>query len=147
VTLTASESQFTPGTLDLEVVQPVLQILGLAASTTTLSVDDPFQVRTGISNTLGTSFQREQAVSAAGSLTVTFTSSDPAVGQLVTTALTGESVTVEMAPNTSRSPATVAAGGVAFNPLSEGMTTVSASSPEFNSSFPLSSVMVTVSSP
>ena len=41
-------------------------------------------------------------------------------------------------------PTTVATGGVAFDPLSGGTTTVSASAPGFDSSFSGASLLVTV---
>ena len=123
VSLTATQEQFTDGTLALEVVEPVLFISGLITSTTTLSVDDPFRVLTGIPNTAGTAFQTTQVVSAAGP------------------------VTVQIPSGSAGSPSSVAAGGVAFDALSEGTTTISATAPGFKSTFSLSSEEVTVTPP
>ena len=54
-------------------------------------------------------------------------------------------VTVDIAVNAAWSPSTVASGGVAFDPLSGGMTTVSAAAPGFDGTSLLASQTVTVS--
>jgi hypothetical protein len=66
------------------------------------------------------------------------------VGQLVTTALTGATVTVPIGPGQSRSPATVATGGVAFDALTAGTTAVRGTIPAFIV-LPTAAVIVTVS--
>ena len=76
-------------------------------------------------------------------MTATVTSSDVAVGQLVTTALSGGTVTVDIVPGLYYSPTSVAAGGVAFDPLSTGVTMVSVAIPGFIM-LPTASVSVTV---
>jgi hypothetical protein len=48
---------------------------------------------------------------------------------LVTTTLTGGTVTVEISEGQFASPATVAAGGVALDPLTEGLTMITAAIP------------------
>ncbi len=63
--------------------------------------------------------------------TVTVTSSTPAVGQLETTLTTGDSVTVTIPIGANSSASTVAAGGVAFDPLVQGSTTIEATIPDF----------------
>jgi hypothetical protein len=67
----------------------------------------------------------------AGPLTFNVTSSDAAVGQLVTQADTSGSVTVDIPVGNYRSGSSVAGGGVAFRPLAPGTTTVSASNALF----------------
>jgi hypothetical protein len=64
-------------------------------------------------------------------VTATLVSSSPAVGRLVTAALTHDTVTVTIAPGQSASPSSVAAGGVAFTGLAIGTTLVSGRSPGF----------------
>ena len=48
VNITATQVQFTTGTLARDIVQPVLQILYLSPSQTSLSPDNEFLVYTGI---------------------------------------------------------------------------------------------------
>jgi hypothetical protein len=57
------------------------------------------------------------------------TNSDGTVAQLVTTALTGQSVTAVIGVGQNRTSSNVAGGGIAFDPLSSGTTTLTASSP------------------
>ena len=64
-------------------------------------------------------------------LTVTVTHTNPAAAQLRTTALTGQTVTILIGVGQSSWPATVAAGGVAFDPVAPGQTIVTASIPGF----------------
>ena len=146
VTITATSELFADGTVEVEVVEPALDIVGLNTTTTTDAVDDAFYVRTGYVHTNGTTF-RLQNVSPPNSIQVLLTSSDVTVGQLVNSASSGESVTVEVPVNSYNSPNTVATGGVAFDPMAEGTTTISASANGIDKSFSLSSEDVTVSLP
>ena len=79
-------------------------------------------------------------------MTATVTSSDVSVGQLVTTALTGDTVTVEVPAGLYYSATTVAGGGVAFDPIAAGTSTVVASIPGFVA-LPTASQLVTVTAP
>ena len=146
VGLTATNALFTNGTTSIDVVPAVFYTSDLATSTSSLSADDPFYVYTGYIHSNGTSF-RYAPVSGAGPLTVTFTSSNVAVGQLKTNAATGSPVTVIMPVNTYYSPISVASGGVAFDPLTGGTTTISASAPGFNNAYTGANVLVTVIQP
>ena len=145
-TLTATQALFSNGTVNVTVVPPILNIYNLPTSTTSLSANDPFYVRSGYLNTAGTSFLYAP-VSGAADLTVTLTSSNPAVGTLVTTPLTGASVTVTIAKGNYDSPSTVATGGAAFDPLTGGATTVAATAPGTNNAYSGSAVTITVSQP
>jgi hypothetical protein len=147
VTLTATQALFTNGTVSVQVVQPVFRLYDLATSTTTLSADDEFYVYAGILNTAGTGVWTWQAASGAGPVTVTFASSNPAVGQVKTASASGAAVTVQIPVNQSYSPTNVAAGGVAFDPLSGGTTAVTATAPGFNNSWAEASATVTVTQP
>jgi alpha-tubulin suppressor-like RCC1 family protein/uncharacterized protein YjdB len=101
--------------------------LSLPTATTTLSPNTAFQVYIGVLNAAGTDLQGEQVIRAGGSaLTATVTNSNATAAQLVTQALTGQSVTVGIAIGASRSPSTLATGGVQFDPLAAGSTTVQA---------------------
>ena len=145
VTVTASSPLFVDGTTTIKVVQPVFRIENLTTSTTTSAADDPFWVRTGILNTGGTGIWAWQDVSASGPVQVLFNSSNSAVGQVRTAAEVGSSVTVAISENTQTSPATVLAGGVAFDALTTGSTVISASSIGFDNSWGEASATITVS--
>ena len=106
-----------------------------------------FQVQVGIPNALNTNLASTQDLRVGGgALTATVVNSAAGVGQLVTTPLTGQSVTVEIAEGQDRSPTTVAGGGVAFDPLASGTTTVSATIAGFIAT-DAAAVEVAVSSP
>jgi hypothetical protein len=146
ITVTASSAQFTDGTVDVDVIAPVLRVIGLNPNKNTLAADDPFFVDFWNTRPDTGGIQQQQAVSAEGPLAVTLTSSMPTVGALTTLTETavGE-VTVTAAVNTFSTPTTVAAGGVAFDALSGGTTTVRATAPGFDATRAESSVVVTVS--
>jgi hypothetical protein len=74
---------------------------------------------------------QSQNVRAGGSLTVTVTNSNAVAAQLVTQAGGAQSRTVVIAAGVNTSPTTVAIGGIAFDPLQVGDTTVTASIPGF----------------
>lgn len=133
-TITASSPAFISDSMPVEVVQPALRLIGLTTSTTTLAVDDPFQVTVGIPNGDNSSIAVNQYVRVSGDGTgfiATVSNSAASVGQLVTDPLTGQSVTVNIAEGTYLSPSNVASGGVAFDALASGTTTVSATIPGF----------------
>ncbi len=142
VNITASQALFVTGTVARDVVQPALQIAVLSPSQTSLSPDNEFYAYPVIPAT-----GQNQAVSAAGSLSVTFTSGTPAVGRLVTSSSSGASVVVQIPAAGFNTPGTVATGGVAFDPLSGGTTTVSASATGFDATYAGASLLVTVTQP
>ncbi len=148
IAVVASASGFTDGVTTSEVVVAALEISGLSSSTTTTSADEPFVIRVGIPNSGNTALEALLNVRAGapGPYTATVLSGSPAVGQLVTTPLTGGAVTVEIGVGQSASPAMVVAGGVAFDPLTAGTTTVSASIPGMISTSD-ASLDVTVTTP
>lgn len=132
VTITASAPGFTNGTSTATVVQPAFDLGGLPATATSLSVNTDFSVQIGIPNTSNTGLDELQAVRAGGTTkTVTVTNSNSVVAQLVAASGTGNNVTAQIPPGQSSSPTSVATGGVAFDPLSAGSTTVSAGIPGF----------------
>lgn len=147
VTLSATQSQFTTGTLAIDVVQPVTRLSGLVSSTTSLSADDPFRVETGYLHSNGTSFRYASVSATGGSLTMNLSSSDTGVGQLTTVSTTGSPVSVDIPVNQRFSPSTVATGGVAFDPLTGGTTTVATTAPGFDAAYAGSSSAVTVTQP
>ncbi|NOQ47033.1 MAG: hypothetical protein GQ559_10260, partial [Desulfobulbaceae bacterium] len=86
--------------------------------------DYQFRVRSGYIHTNGSIFIRA-LVSPAGPLQVLVRSDDVAIGQLRTYAEEGAEVTVEIPVNDYYSPSTVAAGGIAFDPVSDGAVELS----------------------
>lgn len=60
---------------------------------------------------------------------VTLTTADVDVAQLVTLAGGAQERTITIAPGQFTSPFTVAGGGIALDPLTEGTTAVTATSP------------------
>lgn len=131
-TITASATGFISGTGEVNIVQPALRIEGLLNAIDTLDPDDPFFVRLGTPNATNTTLQQLQEVRVgSGPLTVTINNSVGTVGELITNAGPGQAVTVQIAEGTQFSASTVAAGGVAFSPITTGDTTVTASATGF----------------
>jgi len=129
VTITASATGYTDGTSTVAVVPIAYELVSVPSTTTTLSLDIPFTVRVGAPNTGGNGFfdGADQVVRPGGpALTFTITNSASAVAQLTQTGGSGQSRTVSVLPLTSRSPGTVAAGGIALDLLGAGQTTVAA---------------------
>ncbi len=140
--LTASAPGFTSAVDSVEVVTPAFRFSGLNASGDPFALDDEFVIQVGVANPSNTALTPAQNVRVGGpGLTVTVTNSNAIVGQLVTSLLTAQTVTVAIAPGELASPATVASGGVAFDGLAPGTTNVDASIPGFN---PINSVPQTV---
>ena len=162
VTVTAAAPGFTGLTSGIiNVVTPALSFLRnglgfspiLISSTTALSTDSPFLVFIGVPDDAGTDLRiqsgagRTQAVRAGGTArTVTVTSSTPATGLGKTLSGAATPVTVTIPVGASQTAATVAAGGVAFDPLAGGTTTIAATIPGFIS-LPEASRVVTVTAP
>ena len=148
VRVAVSAPGFVPDTASIYVLQPGIQIINLSGTQNTFSLDDPFQVRVGVPNAGHSYINYVQARRAGGdTLRATVTSDTPAVGVLTTPASTSGSVDVRIAPSQSTSPTSVASGGVAFDALTPGTTTVHATLPGFVDSLTSSSAAVTVSAP
>ena len=132
-TITATAPGFTASTpATVNVFAPWMELVSVPDTTTTLSADSPFYVRTGVALPGQSFFWAYQAVRAGGpGLAVNVTHSNGDFADLVTTAGAADSRTVTVAPGTFNSPTTVASGGVAFHPVSAGSTTVSASATGF----------------
>jgi hypothetical protein len=128
-TLTASAPGFTDGSATWTVETAKLAILSLNTTTTAAGADDPFEVRVGIASGNGVSTQNVRAGGTA--LTATVVSSNPTAGQLKVVAGAAASVAVTIPVGAYGSPTSVAAGGVALDPLVAGSTTVTATIPGF----------------
>jgi len=127
VTLTASAPGFTDATASTTVAAAGIDIIGLNTSTTAGAADDVVLARVGVVDAAGTAMYQEQDVRPGGiTVVVTLTNSNAAVARLTTTAGSAQSRTVSIVIGQARSPNTVATGGIAFDPLAAGTTTVSA---------------------
>jgi hypothetical protein len=132
VTVTASAPGFTDGTGAATIVQPALRLAGLAATTTALAGNDDFVVQVGVPTAGNTTLNAVRAVRAGSAgVTATVSNSAATVGQLVTIPGSAQTRTVAIAAGQSASPASLAAGGVQFDPLAGGTTQVSGSIPGF----------------
>jgi adhesin/invasin len=132
-TVTASAPGFTPGTTAaFSAVTPGTDVLFLPTTTTSLAPNSAFQIRVGVPNVNNTALQSEQSLRAGGpGVTATVAHSNPAAGKLFTTALTADTVTVNIAQQTARSPSPASNGGVEYDPAAAGVDSVSASIPGF----------------
>ena len=131
-TVTVSAPGFTSGSRTATIVQPALAIINLITSLDTLDPADPFWVQIGLPSGGNGFVNPTQSVRVGGTgLTATIVNSNAVAGQLITTPVTGQTVTVSIPPGLYFSPTTVAAGGVAFDGLDVASTTVSASIPGF----------------
>ena len=128
-TLTVTAPGFTSTQGNVNVVAPALQIESLASSISATAASDIFQVRVGIADSFNNTLTQSQAVAAGSSLVATVTNSAAGVAQLVTAAGGAQSRTVTIPAGSSQSPATVASGGIEFDPLTAGVTTVVATIP------------------
>ncbi len=132
VNVTVSAPGYVSITVPDSVAQPAVAVTGPPAAVSAGAANLPFQVQVGIANAAHTALANEQQVrSDLPGLTTTLTNNASTVAELVTTAAAGQSVTVPIAIGQTRSPTTVALGGVAFDPLAQGSTTVAATIPGF----------------
>ena len=131
VTITASAPGFAGDTSIVEVVESGVQIESLPASVGATDPTFVFFVRVGALNAGGDSLAIFQAPRAGTTLTATVVSSNVDAAQLVNAAGGAASRTTVIVGDSSRSPSTVAAGGIAFDPLRGGTTTVSVTIPGF----------------
>jgi hypothetical protein len=148
VPVTVSAPGFNTATSTHTVRRPAFDILNLPTNTTTLSDSSPFYVVVGYHLPNYSTLWEYQAVRAgAQPLSVTVASGTPGVARLVTLDSIADAVTVQIQPQNYYSPTTVAGGGVAFDPLTAGTTTVSASITGFDPTPGGGSIAVTVNAP
>jgi hypothetical protein len=126
-----SAAGFVTDTVFHTVTAAGIRLTGVPTSTTTLSPDAAIYVELGAMQVNRTSLYQFQTVRAGGdTLVATFRNSNPSVLQFVTSTITaGDSVEAKVPPQQYRSPTSVAAGGVAVDPLTAGSATVSATIP------------------
>jgi hypothetical protein len=128
VTVRATATGFTDGTMTATVVQPGMDVIFLSSSgSAAATANDPFQVRIGVPTSNGQGMSVEQVLRAgAPPLTISIVSTDSSAGRLITSAVPGGAGTVSVVidPLQSRSPSTVSAGGVEFDFVAQGVTLV-----------------------
>ncbi len=147
ITITATATGYNAGSVPITVAQPALVLSGLTANPTTFSTTDPFQAQIGVPNAAATGMSAFQAIRAGGAtVVVDLTNSNGTVAQLVTTPVTGNAVSVQIAAGQSSSPSSVATGGVAFDPLVAGSTTVAGTATGFIA-LPTATQVITVTAP
>jgi hypothetical protein len=146
-TITATAPAFTTGSGTATVVAPAVELLSLPASTTSLSPNSFFQVLIGAVNVNNTGLSGEQVIRPGGTkVTATVTNSNATAAQLVTKDSTRQTVSVDIPVGQSRSPSSIPLGGVSFDPLASGTTTVAATIPGFTA-IPGATGTVTVNAP
>jgi len=131
VTVTASATGFTGASGTVNVVQPAIQITAVPTSIAATAASVLFNAQVGLPNSSGTGIASFMQVRAGSSIVATVTNSAAAVAQLVTSAGGAQSRSVVIAGGSSSSPSSLAAGGIQFDPLSAGQTTVNVTSPGF----------------
>jgi adhesin/invasin len=113
--------------------RPVFDLYPIPSATTTLSDSTPFYAYIGYSLPGYTYVVEQQPIRTGGQpVTVTIAHDNPGVGEFITTARIGDTVTVQIPAGAANSPTTVEGGGVAFDPVTAGVTTVSGSIPGFD---------------
>jgi hypothetical protein len=153
VTVTAQATGFTDGTVNYDLVQGAIDLIGVPATTTTLSPFSFIYTRTGVPNsqTAPTFFTAFQAVRAGapGPLTVTFADDDlnGATTLVKTGGVTGDTLTALISPQGFNSPTDTTGGGVALKPTAAGTSTLSVSAPGFLQIPSAAGSPVTVSQP
>lgn len=128
ITITATAPGFTNGSGTATILQPSIRLRSLNSSYSATAANSAFYAEIGI---ITSSFTTQHVRAGALPVAVTFTSSNPAAGQLVTSSTSGATITLAINPGSGNTVTTVASGGVAFDPLATGTTVVSVSAPGF----------------
>lgn len=144
-TITATASGFTDGTGTGTVATPYIDVQSITASPLASAADDPFIVRVGLPTSNGLSLNEPQSRRAGQPpLQVTVTSTNAAAGVLATSTTRAATATTTIAAGENDSPGTVATGGVAFDPVAPGTTTVRAEIPGFTRTVTTNDLTITV---
>jgi hypothetical protein len=129
VTVTASAPGFTSDSNSVSYVQPAVELSTLVTTISSTAANDDFVVRVGVPNAFNTAVSSPQPRRAGGStLVVGVTNSNATVAELDQNGgLNGaQSQTANIAAGQSTTPLNTA-GGVEFDPLTPGSTTVAVS--------------------
>jgi len=148
VTVTASATGFITNAKDVAIVPPGLQIFELADSFQVADPDDDFHVRIGALRADSSGILEMQLVRPGGTpVAVSVTTSDTLVGRLETLMTSGESAMATIGVGVGQTPATVAGGGMAFNPEALGAALVQATATGFYTTEAGSSTVYVVGTP
>jgi hypothetical protein len=132
VTITASATGFATSTGTVSYERPVLDIINIPATTSSLSANSDFVIRIGVPTTSNTMQQLQARRWGAPALVVTVTNGDPAVAEIDHNGgVDGTQVQTATIPAGQSSTPNDAAGGFEFDPQGVGSTTVSAAIPNF----------------
>jgi hypothetical protein len=137
ITVTAQAPGFINGTINYDLVQGAIDLIGVPANTTTLSSATAIYARTGIPNsqTSPTGLVQLQAIRAGapGALIVTFQDNDPngASTLIVKGPVTQDTLTAQVPVGGTNTPTDTTSGGVAILPQGSGTSTISAIAPGF----------------
>jgi hypothetical protein len=124
-TITATAQGYEGAANTVEVAPVAVVILFLETTQTAAGANDPFVAAVGALNVSGTHLYTEQVVRAGGTaITIDITNSNASVAQLVTAGGAAQAVSVTIGVGQRRSPTTLAGGGVEFDPLAPGQTSV-----------------------
>ncbi len=146
-TVTITAPGFNSATATFVVRGLGVEIISAPSSITTLSPNALVQLRVGFLTAAGTSIEGEYPLRFNGTpITATVSNSNATVGQLVTSTLTGQAVTAVIPVGSSRIPTSIATGGIEFDPLSSGATSLVVSAPGMTA-LPGATWPVTVTSP
>ena len=118
-------------------------LAGLPGSTTTSSPPSEFYAYIGALRADGYLYTQQPVRPGGRALSVTFTNSQAGVGRLVTNATSGQSITLAIPVGSFNTPPNRAGGGIAFQPVGAGTTTVLAGGSGLTAT-PQSSVTVAV---
>jgi hypothetical protein len=130
VAVTARASGFTDGSATATVAPPAADIIFLQTTISATAANNQFQLRLGLPDANHNFMQVEQQIRFGGpAFTATVSNSNASAAQLVTQGGNTQSASVTIAPGQARSPFGASNGGVEFDPLAPGTTSVSATFP------------------
>ena len=141
-TIDATSDKFNGASTSITVAKPAVRLNGVATAMTVFQTPDLFQVQIGVPTATGTNLSEVQSIRPGGTpVSITVTSSNPAVAAFVSGAGTADSVTLQINPGQSIT------SNITMKPLSAGTTTVSVTPPAGYGSVTASSAVVTVTGP
>lgn len=148
LTLSASAPGFTGRTSTVRVFQAVYEFIGLNSTGTTLSTDDAFYVRIGTPSSPTSALSTTDPVRTGGPpLVVSVVNDSIGIGTIVRTEGTADSVAITIGVGAANTGTTLAAGGVAFRYLAEGVATIRANIPGLRPLSGATGTNVTVTAP
>ena len=132
-TVTAQVTGFVSGTTSDSVATPAADIIFLPSSISATAATVDFQARLGIPDQNGNNISQEQSLRAgATAAVVTIDNTNLSAAQLITQAQGNtQSAATTIVAGTARTPNGLPAGGVQFDPLAQGVTSVKVTIPGF----------------